>query len=340
MDLIKIGKYIAEKRKNLGLTQKQVAEQLGMSDKSVSKWERGICLPDVSVYMELCKILEISINEFLAGEDISEENMIRKSEDNLLQVAKDSKHRLKNMKVVIAALCVITLAALVTLGSTGFRILQQPKNYMEPVARDSAEMKTAELLAGVDGACMFRYLTKDGFSSVTVYLSEYHEGKMVKKEKLGDLAYEGMNTAGEGRIVLVPDFEKFTIRLILADDSSRVATEFPILEDEKDRAYYGRTISQMEEKRPIQYNTQQGLVAVSCGRDGVSQIPVQDVERGEVFPENAYVYYLAVQFNRYYKNKGAFFVKCSFCYLCCGCMRNRREKCNFGKFLQLFLQGQ
>ena len=55
MDLIKIGKYIAEKRKALGLTQKQLAEQLGMSDKSVSKWERGICLPDVSVYMELCQ---------------------------------------------------------------------------------------------------------------------------------------------------------------------------------------------------------------------------------------------------------------------------------------------
>ena len=71
MDLIKIGKYIAEKRKALGLTQKQLEEQLGMSDKSVSKWERGICLPDVAVYMELCGILGISMNEFLAGEDIS-----------------------------------------------------------------------------------------------------------------------------------------------------------------------------------------------------------------------------------------------------------------------------
>ena len=84
MDLIKIGKYIAEKRKALGLTQKQLAEQLGMSDKSVSKWERGICLPDVSVYMELCGILGISMNEFLAGEDISEENIVKISEDNLI----------------------------------------------------------------------------------------------------------------------------------------------------------------------------------------------------------------------------------------------------------------
>ena len=70
MDFVKIGKYIASKRKSLGMTQKQLAEKLGMSDKSVSKWERGVCLPDVSVYKELCSILGISLNEFLAGEDI------------------------------------------------------------------------------------------------------------------------------------------------------------------------------------------------------------------------------------------------------------------------------
>ena len=53
------------------MTQKQLAEKLGMSDKSVSKWEQGVSLPDVSVYKELCSILGISLNEFLAGEDIA-----------------------------------------------------------------------------------------------------------------------------------------------------------------------------------------------------------------------------------------------------------------------------
>lgn len=75
MNLVKIGRYIAEKRKSLGLTQRQLAEKLGKSDKSVSKWERGICLPDVSLYLELCEILGISINEFLAGEDIETDNI-------------------------------------------------------------------------------------------------------------------------------------------------------------------------------------------------------------------------------------------------------------------------
>ena len=77
MDQIKIGKYIAEKRKALGLTQMELAEKLGMSNKSVSKWERGVCLPDVSVYMDLCEALEITLNEFLAGEDIEPANIAK-----------------------------------------------------------------------------------------------------------------------------------------------------------------------------------------------------------------------------------------------------------------------
>ena len=88
MDLIKIGKYIAFKRKEQGLTQKQLAEKLNMSDKSVSKWERGICLPDVTVYLELCKILGISINEFLAGEDILKKQLNKKQKKILFRLQK------------------------------------------------------------------------------------------------------------------------------------------------------------------------------------------------------------------------------------------------------------
>ena len=61
MDQIKIGKYIAEKRKPLELTQLQLAEKLGMSNQSVSKWERGVCMPDVAVYMKLCDVLGITL---------------------------------------------------------------------------------------------------------------------------------------------------------------------------------------------------------------------------------------------------------------------------------------
>lgn len=95
MDLVKIGKYIAGKRKALGMTQKQLAEKLNMSDKSVSKWERGVCLPDVSVYMELCEILGISINEFLAGEDIDAENVEKSQKTTLYKLRKTVKRNRK-----------------------------------------------------------------------------------------------------------------------------------------------------------------------------------------------------------------------------------------------------
>ena len=90
MDLIRIGQYIAGKRKALGLTQKQLAEKLGVSDKSVSKWERGVCLPDVSLYTELCAALGIGINEFLSGDDIAENDLPRRAEENILQTAAES----------------------------------------------------------------------------------------------------------------------------------------------------------------------------------------------------------------------------------------------------------
>ncbi len=134
MDLVKIGKYIAGKRKALGMTQKQLAEKLNMSDKSVSKWERGICLPDVSVYMELCEILGISINEFLAGEDIDAENVEKKSEDNIIQVAKDSKKKQKNLKSILAVVTTFAVIMVLVLGAVFVHKVMEPKNYMERVA--------------------------------------------------------------------------------------------------------------------------------------------------------------------------------------------------------------
>ena len=141
MDLVKIGSYIAEKRKKLGMTQKQLAEKLGKSDKSVSKWERGICLPDVSVYLELCEILGISLNEFLAGEDIEVTNVEKKSEDTLIQISKDSSHKQRYLKKIIA----VGVFA-ITLGIMVCNKLRQPQNYIEAVDTDSVEMKTAEFV--------------------------------------------------------------------------------------------------------------------------------------------------------------------------------------------------
>lgn len=87
MDQIKIGKFIGEQRKVHNLTQSELSEKLGITDRAISKWERGICLPDAGLMLDLCKILEISVNELLTGEKIPMENNTEIMEKNLIEMA-------------------------------------------------------------------------------------------------------------------------------------------------------------------------------------------------------------------------------------------------------------
>ena len=298
MDLVKIGKYIAGKRKALGMTQKQLAEILNMSDKSVSKWERGICLPDVSVYMELCEILGISINEFLAGEDIDAENVEKKSEDNIIQVTKDSKKKQKNLKSILAVVTTFAVIMVLVLGAVFVHKVMQPKNYITAVDRTSAEMKTAELLSGVDGAYLFNFYAKEEYKTLTIYLSEYQAGELINKSKVADLDYDGIESAKRGVIAVIPDFELFRVKLIIADDYSKCSTDFPILENVENREYYGRSATQVEGEVPIQRDTEQGLMALIYGEDGLEAIPVKEMEQGNFREKNDYVYYLSFRFGK------------------------------------------
>ena len=80
MDQIKTGKFIADERKKKGYTQRQLAEQLGISDKTISKWERGNGFPEISLLLPLCNELDLSVNELLTGERISETEYREKAE--------------------------------------------------------------------------------------------------------------------------------------------------------------------------------------------------------------------------------------------------------------------
>ena len=97
MDQLKIGKFIAECRKQKNLTQMQLAEKLGITDKAISKWERSIAMPDTSIMLELCDILGISVNELLSGEKISMENNNQKNEQLLLDMAKELEKKSKTI---------------------------------------------------------------------------------------------------------------------------------------------------------------------------------------------------------------------------------------------------
>lgn len=96
MDQVKIGKLIAECRKAKKLTQVELANLLGVTDKSVSKWENGICLPDVSLYMKICEILDITLNEFFSGERLTDESFKQVADSNLLSALENSTFTLRD----------------------------------------------------------------------------------------------------------------------------------------------------------------------------------------------------------------------------------------------------
>lgn len=114
MDQIRIGKFIAQLRKEQGITQRQLADKLGISDKTVSKWECGNGLPEVALMLPLCSILNITVNELLSGERISETDYRLKAEKNMMNLIEENRENKRNL--LLSVLCVIiTLIAVCAL---------------------------------------------------------------------------------------------------------------------------------------------------------------------------------------------------------------------------------
>lgn len=293
MDLIKIGKYIAGKRKELGLTQRQLADKLGMSDKSVSKWERGVCLPDVALYSDLCGILGISINEFFAGEDIPQESVVQKSEENIIGVATASKHRQKKLKSVIGILLAVSIIALSVIG---VMLVNEywPQNCIYPIDRESTEMKTAEMLAGPDGALIYDYKTSDKYKTLTVYRYEYRSGKLVSKETIGSIGYEPLGSPKSDQLLFVPDVENSTVKFVSARSGS---LDIPIFTGVDKDEFNMRTMLGIAGKMPIEYDTEMGLFALVCGKEQVYTSVIDNYGQTAA-PANDYVCYFSVKFGK------------------------------------------
>ena len=114
MDQIKIGKFIADERKRKGYTQKKLSEKLEISDKTISKWERGNGFPEVSLLLPLCNELEITVNELLSGERVSEEDYLKKAEENMVNLVREAQESKK--KIVLSAMVAgLTIIAAVPL---------------------------------------------------------------------------------------------------------------------------------------------------------------------------------------------------------------------------------
>ena len=114
MDQVKIGKFLSDERKAKGYTQKQLSELLGISDKTISKWECGNGFPEASLLLPLCNELEITVNELLTGERISQQNYKKKAEENMVNMIR-GKEKKKKKILLTTMIGVISTITFVTL---------------------------------------------------------------------------------------------------------------------------------------------------------------------------------------------------------------------------------
>lgn len=114
MDQMKIGKFIAEERKNKNYTQRQLADSLCISDKTISKWECGNGFPEISLLLPLCEKLDISVNELLSGERLSDVDYKKKAEENMVNFIKEKEENKKKMQLTVLV-GVISVVSFITL---------------------------------------------------------------------------------------------------------------------------------------------------------------------------------------------------------------------------------
>lgn len=119
MDQNKTGKFIAQMRRTQNLTQRQLADQLAISDKTVSKWESGKGLPEVSLMLPLCEILQITVNDLLSGEKVAAGEYQKKAEENMMDLIRENAENKEHMtlSIICGVITVIAVCALVMLAS-------------------------------------------------------------------------------------------------------------------------------------------------------------------------------------------------------------------------------
>lgn len=147
MDQIKIGQFIAQKRKAAGYTQRQLADILGISDKTVSKWECGNGMPEVSLMLPLCDALHINVNELLSGEDVTDANYKQKAEENMMHLVQEKEESKK--KIVLAAV----VTAMAILSAIALCVLAQMSEMETWLRIVLIGIAVIEIVSGIAVAC-------------------------------------------------------------------------------------------------------------------------------------------------------------------------------------------
>ena len=185
MDSKKIGGFIAERRKALGMTQLELANKLSITDRAISKWENGRGLPDISLIKPLCDQLEITVNDLLSGEKLQDSQIEAKSEENIINTLQFTKKKQKNYKKVIVAAIIITFLPILTLFSFFCIDMHRMKNnesvffstwgydYCPPIDLNSEKIEFAVEKHIVDiNNNVLHYENEKYFAATNVYLIE------------------------------------------------------------------------------------------------------------------------------------------------------------------------
>lgn len=297
MDQKKIGKYIAEKRKALGFTQVQLAEKLNMSNKSVSKWERGVCLPDVSLYSKLCEILGISLNEFLAGEDLLEKEMIPKSEETIINIATDSKRsRLRsNFLIIFLAIVILAISGVFAnfLGNKGGFF---QKHCILPLTENSPEVQAANMLLEDGNAFFYRFSVKELYDRMQIKSYWYKDGHLIDESCLLNYRFSEDHN-GEGIIAILDKEEQDELEVKLSlkgnhrEDGTDNLTcdEFCLPLNEKDlydwQNTYTRQIIIPQNKIPLSPNSGEAAILLMVYDEDSSFMMTDSLKRNAFWPQ-------------------------------------------------------
>ena len=177
MDQIRIGKFIAESRKARNLTQRQLADALSISDKTISKWECGKGLPEVSLMLPLCAALDITVNDLLSGEKVSSADYQEKAEGNMINLMKENEENKKRMalSIITGVITVIAVCALIVIVSlidlpTPVRIIL----IVFSIAVGAAGIAAAAMLDARAGYFECPYCKELFVPSMGAYVKGYH----------------------------------------------------------------------------------------------------------------------------------------------------------------------
>ena len=188
MDQIKIGKFIAQLRKEKNLTQNELAQKLSITDRAISKWENGRGLPELGLLLPLCEVLEVSVNELLSGERLQIEVYQQKLEENVVETIRYSNSELQKHKKVFKRILLVVGCLTIILSSL-FMIDVNRMNHNQPVVFSTwgfdyfppvnlqdeyIELAIKEYLVDVSKD-NHKYDTEQSFVSMHTYLIEEKE---------------------------------------------------------------------------------------------------------------------------------------------------------------------